>query len=77
MKKIYHYIANLIFRLSANLQLDYLTREKVWMIMKYILSTELSILEDQFIDNLIISSFYAIIKLSGTETCNFNNIISE
>jgi hypothetical protein len=77
VKKIYYYIANTIFRLSVNLQLDYLTREKVWMMMKYILSSELTIMRDQFIDNLIISSFYAVIKLTGSDNCNFNNIISE
>ena len=45
--------------------------------MKHILSVELNLLKGQFIDNIIISTFYAVIRLSGMENCTFNQIISE
>lgn len=77
MKKIFEYIANQVFRLAVNLNLDFLNREKVWIIMKYILSNELNLLKDQFIDIMIIASFYAVIRLSGNDHTTFNHIIGE
>ena len=68
----------MIYRLSINLSMKDKMREKVWTIMKYILSSKIELLRNQLLDGVIISSFYAVLKLSGEKNnTSFNKIIEE
>ncbi len=64
--------------MSNLIKLDTLTREKVWCIIKYILSMRLEIVKGTFIDIFIISSFYAIHKLiHRDEEISFQSLIKK
>ncbi len=53
-------------------------REKVLIIMKYILSSKLELLRNSLLDSVIISTIYAVSKLSTEKTSiTFNQIILE
>jgi hypothetical protein len=77
VKNIYQYIANKIIRLSIKLSVDDLMREKVWIIMKYIMSSKLEVLRNQLLDGIIINSFYVVFRLTKEKNIRFDEIITE
>lgn len=78
VKHIYQYIYNIVFRLSINLNFNDEMKEKVLVIMKYILSAKIELLRNSLLDSIIISTIYAVSKLSTDKTnITFNQIIQE
>jgi hypothetical protein len=74
LKKINIYIVTNICDFCKDKRINNNTRDKIWILMKYILSTEYNLLKKNNLDALILSSIYAICKKQ--EEINNNDINS-
>jgi len=62
-KRVLHHTALHIYQLSDLLELKESIAEMVWSVMKYILSSETTLLIDRHIDQIVLSSIYGVCKV--------------
>lgn len=76
-KRVLHVVASKIVSLSEVLGItDESTKEKLWELMKYCLSSETDLLIDRHIDQILLCAVYAVSKMTGSKI-TFNTIISQ
>lgn len=75
-KRVLHITALQVQQLCELLRLSEDTAEKVWMVIKYILSSETILLIDRHIDQLILCSIYGVCKASN-RTLKFQDLITK
>jgi hypothetical protein len=62
-KRVLHHTALHIYQLSDLLELKESIAEMVWSVMKYILSSETTLLIDRHIDQIVLSAIYGVCKV--------------
>lgn len=76
-KRVLHIVASKIISLSEVLSItEDTTKEKLWELMKYCLSSETELLIDRHIDQILLCATYAVSKMTGSKI-TFNTIISQ
>ena len=73
-KRVLHHCALNIFQLSESLGLRKETAEEVWNAVKYILSSETTLLINRHVDQIILSTIYGVCKVLN-EPFKFQEII--
>lgn len=62
-KRVLHHTALHIYQLAEALHVSEKTAEQIWNVMKYILSSETTLLIDRHIDQLVLSTIYGVCKV--------------
>jgi len=75
-KRVLHHTALQIFQLGERLQLKEKVIEQVWNVIKYVLSSETTLLIDRHVDQLILSTVYGVCKILH-EPYKFQEIITK
>jgi retinoblastoma-associated protein len=75
-QRILHVVSSKILTMSEALQItDESTKEKIWEVIKFCLSSETELLLNRHIDQLLLCSIYAVEKMKG-RNIKFNTIIA-
>jgi hypothetical protein len=76
LKKVYIYIASSIYKITNFLKINRYYIERIWIVMKYILCVKFETLVNNFLDAVILSTIYVVLKKANEEIA-FNTIIQK
>lgn len=76
-KRVLHLTAQRVLELGEGLNLSEEVIEKIWLIMKVLLSSETQLLVNRHLDQLVMSTIYGVSKVQPGLQITFNNIINK
>lgn len=74
-KRVLHYCAYQIQTIGTNLRTLEQHQEYVWITVKFIISEKTECLRHHSLDQIVLASFYAILKINGVQV-KFQGIIN-